>query len=325
MIINEELINSFLSFYKNEGLKERTIENYRYDFNCFLQWFYENKKDKVEDINKILIEDYKQHLFNLSGSKYSRYWIQDGLCSWTINKKLLVIKKFLEYTNYVFDAWLDASKIRLNKAKYKRGDYFESEEIKLIYKAVEHTEKYKINQLRAKLIILLCYVSGARCNEMRQITIEGIKNWKQKITWKWSKDRWIFFNEECSKLLEEYLIEQHKPLPWIWKTAKRINNELAIIGHWFENFWTAIWKQAVCEIFKKLNDYLKENYNREKTITCHTLRHSFATTMVNKWINPFYLKELMWHEKLNTTAVYFHENWSLLQQVQEKTFSDFVI
>jgi integrase len=50
-------------------------------------------------------------------------------------------------------------KIRLNKVKYTRGDYFEEEEIKEIIEAVNKTEKYRINQLRLKLIILLCYVS----------------------------------------------------------------------------------------------------------------------------------------------------------------------
>jgi integrase len=65
-------------------------------------------------------------------------------------------------------------KIRLNKVKYTRGDYFEEEEIKEIIEAVNKTEKYRINQLRLKLIILLCYVSGARLNELRQITIQNV-------------------------------------------------------------------------------------------------------------------------------------------------------
>jgi integrase len=45
------------------------------------------------------------------------------------------------------------------KAKSNRMDYFTEEEIKLILEAVDHTEKYRINQLRLKLLILVCYVS----------------------------------------------------------------------------------------------------------------------------------------------------------------------
>jgi site-specific recombinase XerD len=117
-------------------------------------------------------------------------------------------------------------------------------------------------------------------------------------------------------LLDEYLKEQDKPLPWIWKTGKRKTN-YAIIGHWYNNFGSMIWKQAICEMFKRLDNYLK----RDKHITCHTLRHSFATTCVNNWINAFYLKELMGHEKLNTTAVYYHENRTLLQEEQNRIFA----
>jgi site-specific recombinase XerD len=50
---------------------------------------------------------------------------------------------------------------------------------------------------------------------MRQITIEGIREGKQKILGKGDKYRWVFFNEKCRLLLDEYLKEQDKPLPWI--------------------------------------------------------------------------------------------------------------
>lgn len=321
MIIDNTLIDSFISFYKNEWLKEKTLYRYRYSFVAFDRWLKENKKYTVEQIDKYSIEQYKTYLFSLGASKYSRYKNTENLSSGTVNQKLVVIKKFLEFTNYVYDTGIDPWTIRLNKVKYKRGDYFEKEEIRKILNAVEKTEKYRINQLRLKLIIMICYVSGARLNEMRQITVDNIFEWKQKILGKWDKERWIFFNEECSKLLREYLIEQDKPLPWIWSVVKNNNPiKYAIIWHWYNNFWSQIWKQAITEMFKKLDNYL----NWDKHITCHTLRHSFATTMVNAWTNPFHLKELMGHEKLNTTAVYYHENWTLLWSEQSKVFSELV-
>jgi integrase len=67
------------------------------------------------------------------------------------------------------------------KAKSNRMDYFTEEEIKLILEAVDHTEKYRINQLRLKLLILVCYVSGLRLNEVRQIKIEDIRNLNTNI------------------------------------------------------------------------------------------------------------------------------------------------
>lgn len=317
MRIDNNLINSFLSFYKNEWYKEKTLYRYRYDFMAFFHWLCENKTDTIEAIDKLTIEEYKWYLFSLWGSKKSRYWLQEKLCSWTINQKLVIIKKFLEFTNYVFDLWLDYTKVRLNKVKYKTWDYFTKEEISQILELVNQTEKYRINQLRLKLIIVVCFVSWARLNEMRQITIQWIMNWKQKIIWKWDKERYLFFNDDCKKLLMEYLEEQNKPIPRIGQTLKR-HTDYAIIWHWYENFWNQIGKQTITEMFKKLNQISLFN----KHITLHTLRHSFATYMVDNWTNVFHLKELMGHEKVNTTAWYYHKNWNILHKEQSKAFSE---
>lgn len=320
MIITEELINSFIEFWKNQWLKDKTLYTYRYNFMAFYHWLKANKGDKLEDIDKLTIEEYKAFLFSLWGSKYGRYWIQEHLSSWTINQKLVVIKKFLEFTNYVYDLGLDSDKVRLNRVKYRTWDYFTEDEIKEIIKAIQHTEKYKINQLRLKLIIAICFVSWARLNEMRQIRIQDIYNWKCKILWKWDKERWIFFNQDCINILNEYIEEQKKDIPWLQKKLTR-KNDYAVCSHGYENFWEMIWKQAITEMFKKLNKFLK----RTKTITCHTLRHSFATKMVDSGTNVFYLKELMGHEKINTTAWYYHRNRNILATEQNKVFAEFSI
>jgi site-specific recombinase XerD len=64
MRIDNDLINSFLSFYKNEGYKEKTLYRYRYDFMAFYHWLKENKEDTVEAIDKLTIEEYKHLLFS---------------------------------------------------------------------------------------------------------------------------------------------------------------------------------------------------------------------------------------------------------------------
>ena len=322
MIINEQLINSFLDYKKNEWLKEKTIKQYRYDFMAFYRWLCENKTDTVECIDKLTIEEYKRFLFSLWPSKYSRYKDAKWLSWVSINQKLVVIKHFLEYTNYVFDIWLSPANIKLVKEKRHRMDYFTEDEIKKILEAIEHTEKYRINQLRLKLLILTCYVSGLRLSEVQQITIDDIKNLRTRIIWKWDKKREVFFTKECNRLLEEYLEEQKKPLPWIGKTAKNYHDvKYAFIGHHFRDFWTRLCRQTIQNAFDKLNEYLKWT----KHISLHTLRHSFATTLLRNWTNLSDIQNLMGHSKLSTTATYLHEDWGLLFREQQNVFSWFVI
>lgn len=319
MKIDVELINKFLWFYKNQWTKERTLDWYRYDFMAFYRYLKENKKDTVEQIDKLTIEDYKQVLFSFWGSKYSRYKDIDNLTSATIYKKLIVIKKFLGFTTYVYDIWLDPSKVRLNKLRNRKGDYLEVDEVKKVFEAIDKVEKFRLNRLRDKLLIILCFVSWARCEEMRQITIDWVREGKQKIVWKWSKERWIFFNQQCKDLLEEYLVELWKPLPNCWKIGIRKNNKrLAVISHFYKYFGNPICKQTIYLLFKKLNKYCKFE---GKHITLHSLRHSFATKMANEGTNPFQLKEMMWHQNINTTAWYYHGNVSMMRSQQWKVFS----
>lgn len=320
MEITNELINSFLIYKRNEWLKEKTINSFRYDFLAFYHWLEKNKKHTVEEIDKSTIEEYKSFLFSLWPSKYSRYKDIKWLSSQTINWKLTCIKHFLEFTNYVFDIGINPANVKMVKSKSKRMDYFTGEEIQQILKAVEHTEKYRINQLRLKLLILVCYVSWMRMSEVMQVKIKDIRNLNCKINWKWDKERQVFFTEECNRILNEYLEEQKKPLPRIWKIAKR-KTDYAIIGHQYWNFWTKLCRQTIQLAFDKLNDYLK----RTKHITLHTLRHSFATTLLREWTNLSDIQYLMGHSKLSTTATYLHENRNILKNTQQRTFCNFVI
>lgn len=322
MRIDEKLIEEFLMFYKNNGLKEKTLYRFRYDFMAFYRWLEKNKSCEIEAVDKLTIEEYKRFLFSLWPSKYSRYKNLKWLSSVTISQKVEVIRNFLAFTNYVYDIGLDPSKVKLPKSKSERMDFFTEEEIKKILEAVEKTEKYRINQLRLKLLILVCYVSWLRLDEIRQITIEDIENLKVKINWKGDKKRYVFFTNECKKILDEYLEEQKKPLPRIWKIARnRQDKHYAIIGHHYQNFGTKICKQTIQTAFSRLNNFL----NRSKHITCHTLRHSFATTLLRKWANISDIQNLMGHAKLSTTAIYLHEDWGNLYNVQQKTFSSFCI
>lgn len=287
---------------------------------AFYHWLKENKKHTVEQVDKLTIEEYKHFLFSLPASKYGKYKDRESLSSGTINQKLVAVKNFFKFLNYVYDIGIDASKIKMNKVRYQRCDSFSEEEIKEMIKAVNNTEKYELNRTRLKLLIMIAYTSGMRLNEIRNLTIQQVLEGKAKITGKWDKDRRVYFTDNTQKLLLKYIELRKQPIERtgkIWEDSM----EYAVIGHNQETFWNKIWKQAITVWFQKLNKFLK----RSKHITLHTLRHSFATKLVNEWVNLTSIQNLMGHAKLSTTAIYIHENWSNLKNIQDNTFKNFSI
>ena len=155
---------------------------------------------------------------------------------------------------------------------------------------------------------------------IRLIEEKDLRNLNTNIIWKWDKKRKVFFTNECIRILNEYLEEQNKPLPRIWKIAKR-TTDYAIIGHHYRKFWTMLCRQTIQLMFDKLNNYLQ----RTKHITLHTLRHSFATTLLRNWVNLSDIQNLMGHSKLSTTATYLHEDWNILHLEQQKVFNHFIV
>jgi integrase len=128
----------------------------------------------VEQVDKLTIEEYIRSLFSLPASKYGKYKDRESLSSGTITQKLVAVKNYLKFTNYVYDLGIDASKIKMNKVRYQRCDSFSEEEIKEMIKAVNNTEKYELNRTRLKLLIMIAYTSGMRLNEIRNLTIQQV-------------------------------------------------------------------------------------------------------------------------------------------------------
>jgi integrase/recombinase XerD len=175
------------------------------------------------------------------------------------------------------------------------------EERNLFFNFIWDFEKYRINSLRMQLLCNIGYTSWLRLSEALALTVDEIKEKECRITWKWNKTRRVFFTNSTENLLEEYLEERAKPIPRTWRVERQ--SDFVFISHNSGyDYGKPIAKNTACEIIKKYSDEL----DIWKRITMHSLRHSYATKLLENWLNIREIQELLWHKDIQTTEGYCH-------------------
>ena len=144
------------------------------------------------------------------------------------------------------------------------------------------------SNLKHKVIMLLIYSAGLRLGELLNLRIGDIDSGRMKIhirQAKGKKDRYVVLSEKLLPLLREYY-GKYQPRDYLIEGVKG--------GRYSEKSVQSIMKQA-----------LKKAGIRKKA-TVHTLRHSFATHLLDDGLDIRFIQELLGHVRLETTRVYTH-------------------
>lgn len=144
--------------------------------------------------------------------------------------------------------------------------------------------------LKHRAIIALAYSSGMRRSEIKNIKPCHIDSERMRIhvvNGKGKKDRYTILSEKALELLKIFY-RFEKPLTFLFEPWGRKNE---------------------CLGDTTLNNIVKHAASRagiKKNISFHTLRHSFATHMLEKGINLRIIQQFMGHTSIKTTSVYLH-------------------
>ncbi|MBK6949088.1 MAG: tyrosine-type recombinase/integrase, partial [Haliscomenobacter sp.] len=166
------------------------------------------------------------------------------------------------------------------KRPHKLPHVFSEEEVRRLLKAPEN--------LKHRCLLILIYSAGLRLGEALNLRLPDIQFDSRRIFISWSgrvkKDRYTLL-EKALGLLKEYL-EVYRPVEWVFEGQSG--------GKYSE---TSV--QGTFTIAKE-----KSGVNPYGTV--HTLRHSFATHLLEKGVDLRYIQGLMGHESSKTTEIYTH-------------------
>lgn len=152
--------------------------------------------------------------------------------------------------------------------------------------------------LKYRTIFSLIYSTGIRINEAINLKITDIDKYSKSIfvkNGKGKKDRYVILSDKILKLLREYYTE-YRPKVYLFQ------NELTE---------EQLSERSIQIVFGQVVKLCRLN----KSATIHTLRHSFATHLLESGVNIRHIQELLGHSDLNTTMRYTHVRSEALKQV----------
>ena len=287
--MNKDL-ESFIKYLNTElNYSILTIDNYKRDISDFFEYL-NNFNIKYNDITK-------QDVIN-----YLKFLDECKLSNATISRHLSSLRTFYNYlVNHNIIKTNPFNRVSNPKKEKKLPTYLYEDEIRDILDNLSDEDIYK---RRDRLIMELFYSTGMRLNELSNIKLNDNNGDEIKVLGKGRKERIVYLDKIAKKLLDEYLSSDRgdfKPIDSyliLNKDGKRLSNRS------IENIVNRIIREA----------------SIKKHVTPHTIRHSFATHMLNNGCDLKVVQELLGHESLSTTQIYTHITNDRIKEVYKATF-----
>ena len=287
-IKKDHLIESFLdSLYIEKGLSQNTVQSYKNDISSFAAWVEKYPDIPLAKTTKSNINQYIAHLF------------KSGLKSSSVNRKISTIKSFfiflLKKKHILLSPVEDIDMVR--QEKYLPVSMSEKE-VELLLKSPSLDS---FIGRRDRAMIEMLYATGMRISELINLKITDVdcNRLVAKVMGKGSKERLIPYGEIAADHLNMYLQDR-----------KDINsNDIFLSNRGKKITRGAFWN--------RIKLYLRKE-NLKESISPHTLRHAFATHLLNRGADLRSVQILLGHSDLSTTQIYTHIAKKRLGEILKK-------
>tara|TARA_B100000941_G_scaffold134308_1_gene95219 strand:+ start:32 stop:946 length:915 start_codon:yes stop_codon:yes gene_type:complete len=288
---------NFFEFLEyDKGFSRKTIESYNRDIKKF-EVYIEEFSINFKQLSKENIFDFHLDLSKSIGPRsFSR-----------MLSSLRTFYKYLFSEKIINDVVLNSIQTYPSPKFKKSVPSFLSE--KKIYEVIDKIDLSKKNEfikMRDKAIIMLFFTSGLRLEEMTNLIFRDIDfaNNSIKIFGKGGKERFSKFDNFTKDLIIRYL-KKIKKYPLL---KSNIHNNLFV-------------DKDNKSLTRDNIQYIVMNNLKGLSLSSfgpHTLRHSFATHLLNKGVGISAIQSLLGHSKLSSTQIYTHVSLNKLQDTINK-------
>ena len=283
----DHLLRSFLdSLYIEKGLSKNTVSSYKNDISSFFTWCDKEHLDrlKITDLN---LNNYISNLFSI------------GLKSSSINRKISSIKHFYLFLlkkKVIKNS--PADEITTPKQEKYLPTSMSEDEVESLLGSPKSSIKI---ERRDKAMIEILYATGMRISELVNLKLTDIDFNRSvlKVFGKGSKERLVPYGEKAAEALRIYLEDR-----------KKLDSKDVFLS----NRGTRITRGA---FWQRIKIYIKRE-NLKSSISPHTLRHAFATHLLNRGADLRSVQILLGHSDLSTTQIYTHIAKKRLGEILKK-------
>lgn len=290
----QNAVNIFLEkLIEERNFSEKTRETYSYALNNFIEFFNETY-EADPNVSEIETEDLRPFLGWLQDKGFSRNSIRLKSSALKAFFKYLFKKEFIEIN--------PSSPISTPKRKKVLPSFLTENEIDNLIKTHESDS---FEDIRARFLIQIIYSSGLRISEALNLNIfdVNLQNCTLKVLGKGNKERIVPLGIEAQKMYLKYLqvrkLKNSKNKSFVFLDIK--GNQL-----------------SYSSAYKIIHQSMM-NVTEAKQKSPHTLRHTFATHMINNGADIRSVGEMLGHSSLSSTQIYTHISIDKLKDIYHKS------
>ena len=286
-------MDKFLEYLETVlNLSPATVKSYSFDLKQYFEYLEDNGEEYTNpDKNR--------------GRGFAAYLSYSGLKPASVNRKISALRKFYDYLVKEGESEINPfSNVGNLKDEKRLPEYLQLDEIEKMRNYISAESRDEFTMYRDMALVDFIFSTGCRISEAVSLDFNEIRFYDStvKVTGKGNKERIVFLSGKASDSLKKYRdaavksgkYRDGKSMPlFINSRGERLSQRGAFY----------------------IIDKIITGAGIQKKVSPHTLRHTFATHLVDQGADIRMVQEMLGHSSLSTTQVYTHTGISKLKEV----------